>query len=77
MKVQTKALLYQFLCFAALFMAFRFLIAEYASITGIWVPLTAFVVSTILCPQFKAIRTPDGEKIFIKWIFLKGIKRIG
>ncbi|RZJ28985.1 MAG: hypothetical protein EOO48_08635 [Flavobacterium sp.] len=77
MTVQTKALLYQFLSFAALFILFRFLVGEYTGVSGIWIPLTAFVVSTILSPQFKAIKTTDGEKIFVKWIFLKGVKKMG
>lgn len=76
MSQQTKALLYQFLSFAVLFIAFRFLIAEYSGLSGIWIPLTAFVVSTILCPQFKAIKTPDGDALFVKWIFLKKVKKI-
>jgi hypothetical protein len=39
--------------------------------------LTAFVIGTIIGPKFQAARTKDGEKLFMKWIFIKGIKEIG
>jgi hypothetical protein len=50
---------------------------KYTQLTGIWIPMTAFVVGTILSPQFQAVKTKDGEKLFMKWIFMKGIKEIG
>jgi hypothetical protein len=76
MNVQTKALLYQFLCFAVLFIGFRFLIMAYTNLTSYWIPITAFVVSTILSPKFQAVRTKDGEKLFMKWMFVNGVKEI-
>jgi hypothetical protein len=33
--------------------------------------LTAFIVGTILSPKFKAVKTEDGEKLFMKWILSK------
>ncbi|MBN9283018.1 hypothetical protein [Flavobacterium sp.] len=44
-------------------------------LTG-WIPVTAFVVSTLLAPKFQAVKTNDGEKLFMKWIFIKGIREI-
>lgn len=76
MSLQTKSLVYQFLAFALLFIAVRLLIAAFTGLHGFWIPITAFVVSTLLCPQFKAIRTPQGEQIYMKWIFFKGVKKI-
>lgn len=76
MSKKTKALLYQLISFAVLFIAARFLIAAYTNLQGYWIPVTAAVVATILAPQFQAIKTPDGEKLFMKWIFIKGIKEI-
>jgi len=73
-KLQLRAFLYQLLCFGILFIGLRFLIGKYTNMTGLWVPLTAFVVGTILSPQFQAVKTNDGEKLFMKWIFMKGIK---
>jgi len=76
-KLQVRAFLYQLGCFAILFILGRFIIAKYTGLTGIWIPMTAFIVATLIGPQFKALKTPDGEKLFMKWIFLKGIKEIG
>lgn len=76
MSLQTKALLYQFLSFALLFIAFRFLVMTFTGLTGYWIPITAFIVATLLCPKYQAIRTKDGEKLFVSWIFFKGVKEI-
>lgn len=76
MSLKTKAFIYQLLSFAVLFIAARYIIAVYTHLNGIWIPLTAFVVSTIVAPQFKALQTRDGEAIFMKWIFLKGVRKL-
>ncbi|MBK0368870.1 hypothetical protein [Flavobacterium agrisoli] len=76
-KLQVRAFLYQLGCFASLFIGVRFLVAQYTGLTGIWIPLTAFVVATLASPKFQAVKTRDGERLFMKWIFIKGIKEIG
>jgi hypothetical protein len=76
MNVQTKALVFQLLSFAVLFIGLQFLLAEFSSFRGYWIPITACVAATILCPMFKAVRTPQGEKLFVRWIFLNGVKEI-
>jgi hypothetical protein len=76
-KLQVRAFLYQLGCFAILFILARFLVAEYTGLTGFWIPMTAFVVGTLLSPKFQAVKTKDGEKLFMKWIFIKGVKEIG
>jgi hypothetical protein len=35
------------------------------------------VIGTILAPKFQAISSPNGEKIYMRWILLKGIKEVG
>ncbi len=77
MSKKTKALLYNLVCFAVIFISFRFLIDLYTNLTGYWIPLTAFVIGTILAPKFQAISSLTGEKIYMRWIFLKGIKEVG
>ena len=77
MSKKTKAFLLQLICFVILFLLFRYVVAHYTNLTGYWIPITAFVVGTILSPQFQAVATKDGEKLFMKWIFMKGIKEIG
>lgn len=76
MSKKTKALLYNLICFALLFIIVRFLLASFTHLNGFWLPITAFVIGTILAPKFQAISSPKGEKIFMSWIFTKGIKEI-
>lgn len=76
MTLKTKAFIYQLISFAVLFIIVRFLVATYTNLSGLWIPLTAFIVGTILSPQFQAVKTNQGEKLFMKWIFMKGIKEI-
>jgi hypothetical protein len=52
------------------------LIFEYTNLTGLFIPITAFVVGTILSPKFQAVKTRDGEKLFMSWLFIKGIKEL-
>ena len=75
-KLQVRAFLYQLGCFAILFISVRYLVGRYTNLTGFWIPFTAFVVGTILSPKFQAVKTNDGEKLFMKWMFVKGIKEI-
>ncbi len=76
-KLQVRAFLFQLGTFAILFIGGRFIIAQYTGLTGIWIPMTSFIVATLIGPKFQAVKTKDGEKLFMKWIFIKGIKEIG
>ena len=76
MSKTTKAFVYQIISFAVLFIPLRFLFAEYTGLTGYLIPLTAFVVATIVSPKFQAIRTNEGEKLFVKWLFVKQVREI-
>ncbi len=75
-KLQVRAFLYQLGCFAILFISLQFFINKYTQLSGLWIPMTAFVIGTILAPKFQAVKTKDGEKLFMKWMFAKGIKDI-
>lgn len=75
-KLQLRAFIYQLGCFAILFISFRFLIFKFTNLTGLFIPFTAFVVGTILSPKFKAMKTKEGEKLFMSWLFIKGIKEL-
>jgi hypothetical protein len=75
MSNKTKALLYNLGSFAIIFVIVRLLLGEYSGLYGLWLPITTFVVTTILAPKFQAVTTRDGDKIFMKWMFVKGIKQ--
>ena len=76
MTKQTKAFLYQLISFAVLFILFRYLIAAFTNLQGFWIPITAFVIATLIAPKFQAIKTTTGDKLFMKWLFVKGVKEI-
>jgi O-antigen/teichoic acid export membrane protein len=75
MSNKTKALLYNLICFAAIFVVIRLILGEYSGLEGYWLPITTFVVSTIISPKFQAVTTRDGDNIFMRWMFIKGIKK--
>jgi hypothetical protein len=66
----------QLISFATLFIIVRYLLANYTNLEGMWISITAFVLGTILAPQFQAVKTKEGDKMFMKWIFMKDVKEI-
>jgi hypothetical protein len=76
MSKKTKAFVYQLICFAILFIPLRFVIDIYTNLQGIWISITAFVIATLVAPKFQAVQTNEGEKLFMKWMFVKGFKEI-
>lgn len=76
MNKKIKALLFQFLSFALLFVIARFFVITFTNASGFWIPAISAIVSTILAPQFKAIETQQGLKLYMNWIFMKQPKEI-
>lgn len=76
MNKKTKALLFNLICFAVLFIGARYLVDRYFWYQGIWVSLAAFVITLLISPKFQAVKTAQGEKLFVSWLFLKGVKEI-
>jgi len=76
MSKQTKAFIYNFLSFAAFFLPTYYLIQSFTGLTGYWIPITSFVVATLAAPKFQAIKTNEGEKLFMKWIFSREVKEL-
>lgn len=76
MNKKTKAFLYNFLGFAPLFVICRIAAAYFTHLSGLWLPLTAAVAASLLSPKFQAITTSEGEKIYMKWLFIKGVKEV-
>jgi hypothetical protein len=76
MSKKTKAFLFNLLGFSFFYIIFYALIMTFGGLQGLWIAATSFVISTILAPKFQAVKTGDGEKIFMKWIFTKGLREI-
>lgn len=75
-KKAVRSIFYNFLCFALLYCISYFLIITFTNLTGLWIPVTAAVAASILSPKFQAVKTAAGEKLFVKWIFIKDVKEI-
>ncbi len=76
MSKKTKSFVYNFIGFAIIFFIVRYLVGTYTDLQGYWIPVTAFVVGTLLAPKFQTVKTNEGEKLFMKWLFIKGFKEI-
>ncbi len=76
MNKQTKSLLYNFLFFGIIYFPTYFLVSNFSGIKGFWVPLSVGIFSMVLAPKFQNIKTKDGEKIYMKWLFFKGVREI-
>ena len=76
MNKKVKSVLYNFLGFVVIYLPTLYLVDEFTHLNGLWIPMTAFMVALILAPKFQAIKTHNGEKIYMKWFFIKGVKEI-
>lgn len=76
MSKKTKAFIFNFLGFAAHFTLAYFLIVKFTGLTGLWIPLTSAVAASLLTPKFQVLTYMGEEKLFMKWLFIKGVKEI-
>lgn len=76
MSKKTKAFIYQLISFIIFFVGFTYIFKQFLNLQDLYIKLMAFVVGTIFAPKFLATQTKDGEKLFIKWLFIKGMKEI-
>jgi hypothetical protein len=77
MSKSNKALLYNFLSFLVIYTVINSAIRYFLiNITGLWIPFSSAILTTFLAPKFQAIKTKDGEKLFVKYFFWSDIKEI-
>lgn len=76
MRPKHRALLYNFIGFAFLFIGSRLLLGHFFSMGTFILAFLAAVIATILAPKFAVVKTPKGEKLMMKWIFIKGIREM-
>lgn len=76
MNKKVKAFLYNFLGFVVIYLPTLYLVNNVTHLKGFWVPMTGFMVALLLAPKFQAVKTNEGEKIFMKWLFIKGVKEV-
>lgn len=76
MSKKNKVFIAQFLSFAFLFIVGRYGIEFITGSDSIWISLGAAVFATVLAPQFKVFDTQEGQKVYMRWIFIKGVKEL-
>ncbi|ALM06652.1 hypothetical protein SB49_01660 [Sediminicola sp. YIK13] len=76
MKPKFKAFLFNFIGFAVLFVIIRTIMWFLLSSDSIFLAIVAAVLASVLSPKFAVSRTKEGEKLFMKWVFIKGLKEI-
>ena len=76
MKPRQRALLFNFMGFAFFFIVGRTLLIYLFSLNTVLLALLAAVIATILAPKFAAVKTGKGEKLMMKWIFIKGFREM-
>ncbi|MEH6681622.1 MAG: hypothetical protein V7724_13815 [Sediminicola sp.] len=76
MRAKYKALLYNFLGFAVLFILIRLLLGHYFNAGTFVLALVSALVANLLAPKFGVVKTHGGERLFMKWVFRKGVKEL-
>lgn len=76
MKPKVKVFIYNFLGFALLFVLFRFGLGVSLQLDSFYLALIAAILASVLAPKFVVVKKDGMEKIFMKWIFIKGFKEI-
>lgn len=75
MSKQNKVFIVQFVCFAVLFLIGKLLL-HFTTIDGFINPLLCAVFATLLSPQFRVIKTDEGDKVMMRFLFNKKIKEV-
>lgn len=76
MSPKIKALVYNFFGFAPIYFLGYFLIGKFTTLTGFAIPALAALAAIILAPKFQIVKTQTGDKLFMKWLFIKGVREI-
>lgn len=76
MSKKTKAFLYNLAGFIVFYLP-TMMLSSYLLKREDYVPsIVGFIVAIVLSPKFQYLKTNEGDKIFMKWLFVKGIKEI-
>ncbi|UWX55964.1 hypothetical protein NYZ99_06345 [Maribacter litopenaei] len=76
MSLKQKALLFNFLGFAAIFLVMRFGLPYFLSIKPLYISLFSALLAMVLAPKFAIAQVEGTKKLMMKWIFLKGFKEL-
>lgn len=77
MNKTVKSFLLNFIGFAIIFSIVYFIVVKFLTgLTGYWIPITAGISASILSPKFQVVKYMGEEKIYMSWLFIKGVKEI-
>ena len=76
MSPKIKAILLNFLGFAILFLVARIAFGYLLDIGRLYLALAAAIMASILAPKFAVVEVDGSGKILMKWIFIKGFRKI-
>lgn len=77
MDTKTKSFLLNFLCFGLIFITLRLGINYFfPELKHLYASLISGVATIFISPRFASIPTDKGNKLFMKWVFLKNIKEL-
>ncbi len=76
MRLKHKALLFNFIGFAVLFIIARLTLGLLMPINPLFLAITSAIIANILAPKFGAVDLDGTEKLMMKWIFVKGFREI-
>jgi hypothetical protein len=76
MSPKIKALVYNFFGFAPIYFIVYVLLIQFTTLTGLAIPAIAAFAAIILAPKFQMVKTQNGDKVFMKWLFLKGVREM-
>lgn len=76
MSLKQKALLFNFLGFAAIFLMARFCLPYFLPIKPLYISLLSAVLAMVIAPKFAVAYLEGNKKLMMKWIFMKGFKEL-
>lgn len=75
MSKQNKIFILQFIVFAVPFIIGK-IILSFTDIEGIINPIICAAFATCVAPQFKMIKSKEGEQVYMRWFFSKTAKKL-
>ena len=76
MSPKVKAFVYNFLGFAPIYFIGYLLLMKFTTLTGFAIPAISALVAIVLAPKFQVVKTQNGDKLFVKWLFMKDVREV-
>jgi len=74
--MKAKALIFNFIGFTFLFLAFRYLLLWLYPVDNLFPIVFAAILANIVSPKFGVVDDKEGKKLMMKWLLIKGVRQI-